>query len=344
MNLGSEIAQMREVGDVFVTETPENGVITTESSPSSLVTEKILILFGVAAVTFLFGMLPLLLFSKLRDNPEERTQARWKLVISFFSCFGGGVFLGALLLDLLPDVEEQFEAIAREVQEQYSVSISFPLAELVVVLGFLLILTIEQTALHFQEKWAQGENQPLLSGTQTAAVVTGVHSEVESGHHSHDHVSQAVFQHSSLRSVMLLLALSFHSVFDGLAIGLQKDSSSLIAILVAVMLHKAVMSFSLGLSIAQSNLSVKSFILSNILFAVSSPIGIGIGIGLLELPQSLAVDVTEGVLQGLAGGTFLYITFFEVLPQELNVAKNRLWKAAAVAAGFIVIAVIIAVA
>ena len=48
--------------------------------------------------------------------------------------------------------------------------------------------------------------------------------------------------------------------------------------------------------------------------------------------------------QGLAGGTFLYITFFEVLPHELNVPKNRLWKAAAVAAGFIVIAVIIAVA
>ena len=177
-------------------------------------------------------------------------------------------------------------------QEQYSVSISFPLAELVVVLGFLLILTIEQTVLHFQEKWAQGENQPLLTGSQTAA---GIHSEVEGGHH--DHVSHTVFQHSSLRSVMLLLALSFHSVFDGLAIGLQKDSSSLIAILVAVMLHKAVMSFSLGLSIAQSNLSVKSFILSNVLFAVSSPIGIGIGIGLLELPQSLAVDVTEGVLQ-----------------------------------------------
>ena len=203
-----------------------------------------------------------------------------------------------------------------QVQEQYSVSISFPLAELVVVLGFLMILTIEQTVLHFQEKWAQGENQPLLSSSsQPAAVVIGIHGE--ESHHSHNHITQAVFQHSSLRSVMLLLALSFHSVFDGLAIGLQKDSSSLIAILVAVMLHKAVMSFSLGLSIAQSNLSVKSLILSNVLFAVSSPIGIGIGIGLLELPQSLVVDVTEGVLQVRGPGSILKFKITFVLVWDL---------------------------
>ena len=31
-------------------------------------------------------------------------------------------------------------------------------------------------------------------------------------------------------------------------------------------------------------------------------------------------------LQGIAGGTFLYITFFEVLPHELNIPSKRLWK------------------
>ena len=30
--------------------------------------------------------------------------------------------------------------------------------------------------------------------------------------------------------------------------------------------------------------------------------------------------------QGIAGGTFLYITFFEVLPHELNKPARRLWK------------------
>ncbi len=34
------------------------------------------------------------------------------------------------------------------------------------------------------------------------------------GHHDHDHISHGVFQHSSLRSILLLLALSLHSVFE----------------------------------------------------------------------------------------------------------------------------------
>lgn len=43
---------------------------------------------------------------------------------------------------------------------------------------------------------------------------------------------------SSLRSVLLMVALSLHSLFEGLAIGLQTDMPSLLEILVAVLLHK----------------------------------------------------------------------------------------------------------
>ena len=39
------------------------------------------------------------------------------------------------------------------------------------------------------------------------------------------------------------------------------------------------------------------------------------------MPPSIARDVANGVLQGVAGGTFLYITFFEVLPHEFS--SNR---------------------
>ena len=59
---------------------------------------------------------------------------------------------------------------------------------------------------------------------------------------------------------------------------------------------------------------------------------------------SIYVMILIFSLQGLAGGTFLYITFFEILPHELSLPQNRLCKTAAVAAGFIVIAVIIGLA
>jgi zinc transporter ZupT len=43
---------------------------------------------------------------------------------------------------------------------------------------------------------------------------------------------------SHLRSVLLLATLSIHSVFEGLAIGLQTNIDSVLDIFIAVMTHK----------------------------------------------------------------------------------------------------------
>ena len=56
--------------------------------------------------------------------------------------------------------------------------------------------------------------------------------------------------------------------------------------------------------------------------------------GVANLPDTLPTDIANGVLQGLAGGTFLYITFFEVLPHELNVPSKRFWKVFFVIIGY----------
>ena len=98
---------------------------------------------------------------------------------------------------------------------------------------------------------------------------------------------------------MLLLALSFHSVFEGIAIGLQDNAGQFLSIVIAVMVHKTVIAFSLGLNIAQSDLNFKSFIISNIMFSLASPLGVGVGILMTDLPQSLMRDSCNGVLQGL---------------------------------------------
>jgi len=328
----------------------------------TLVTEKVITLISMAVATFFFGMLPLKLFSQLRNNPDVTSRIRWRFVISFSSCFAGGVFIAACLLDLLPDVEESFSKVLEDIKDQYKVDLDYPVAQFVIVFGFFVILTVEQTVLHFQEQWAlDAEREPLLSRRRRPSVgstssysstqghshhhhhqhsggveaVQGISNEVHHGHdgHSHGH-SHAVFNHSSLRSVMLLLALSFHSVFEGLAIGLQDSTSHMMTVFIAVITHKAVMAFSLGLNIAQSDLSVKAFVWSNVLFSLSSPLGVAIGIALSDLPPSLPQEICNGVLQGIAGGTFLYITFFEVLPHELNKPGSRLWKVFFVILGY----------
>merc|ERR1719400_1905850 len=156
-------------------------------------------------------MIPFKLVAKMKNNQDHHSQDRWRLAISFSSCFAGGVFLGACLLDLLPEVEEVFESVMEGAKREY------PVAQLTIGIGFIIILFIEQTVVHLQEKWQEEEErQPLLAPKRSGhshdmrnSVTEEIHESGSGGHHDHSHLPQGAFQHSALRSVMLLLALSF---------------------------------------------------------------------------------------------------------------------------------------
>ena len=160
--------------------------------------------------------------------------------------------------------------------------------------------------------------------------------------HDHDVGSLLFEERSSLRCLVLLIALTFHSVFEGIAIGLQEEAGGLIQILIAVLAHKLVMAFSLGLNLAQSSgLTVSKFVLSNLVFSLASPTGIAIGAFILGMDESLARDAVNGVLQCIASGTFLYITFFEALPHEFtSSAKHRIKKICCVILGSLLICIL----
>ena len=327
--------------------------MVVEEDGLSLTTQKVIVLVSIIIVTFTTGLVPFKLVDKLRKNKDRDSQARWRVAISFSSCFAGGAFLGACLLDLLPEVEEIFEEVLPDQD--------YPVAQLTIGCGFLIILLLEQTVVKFQERWQKeeyeevsqdagasnltpnGENpsecnrcsfssmehQPLLtdqSGNNNGSTEANFH-------HSHLH-SGGKSQHSAFRSLMLLFALSFHRLFEGMAIGLQQSTSQMLSITIAIVVHEAIVSFSLGISLAQSNLSVKSYLISNLIQCLSSPLGIALGIPLSSLPYSVARDTMSGTLQGIAGGTFIYVTFFEILPPELDSPSQRLWKVLFIALGY----------
>jgi len=74
-----------------------------------------------------------------------------------------------------------------------------------------------------------------------------------------------------------------------------------------------------------------------LLFAVTSPIGIGVGTLVSNLEETNTVVLFSVVLQGLATGTLMYVVFFEVLkPSVGNLQiKQRILRLIFIAIGFI---------
>ena len=124
------------------------------------------------------------------------------------------------------------------------------------------------------------EDAPLITGSipahnEASANYGTINEEPAMQGHSHSH---AVASNSSLRSLLLLVALSLHSIFEGikkiifhhfhfcliiicvflfyegLAIGLQDNAEEVLQIFAAVVLHKCVIAFGLSLNLVQSQL------------------------------------------------------------------------------------------
>ena len=144
---------------------------------------------------------------------------------------------------------------------------------------------------------------------------------IHPSHHQHHHLEAS--QLGSLRSFVLLLALSLHTVFEGLAIGLQSTESSVWNLFIAIVVHKCIIAFSIGIQFAENLRTYSRAVLFVLFFALMSPIGIGIGTALTTINGGNAVlRATSAVLEAIATGTFLHVTFFEVLQKEIAQDHN----------------------
>nr|CAG4643530.1 EOG090X0EEU [Ilyocryptus agilis] len=294
---------------------------------------KSIILATLFIVTFLSCLLPLKLVDTIRNVVDPVKKLRYQRVMSLLNCFAGGVFLGTCLLDLFPEVQDSLG----DVISKLGIVTSFPCAEFLVVIGLFLVLIVEQISLDCKypptRLQVMEEREPLLQDASANAHEGSiVNYGSTSSNEPHDHHELPV--NSSLRSLLLLVALSLHSIFEGLAIGLQENVEEVLQIFAAVVLHKCVIAFGLSLNLVQSNLKTSVVVQLTLVFCLAAPIGLGIGMGVMEVSNSLEAAVLSGILQGLACGTFLYVTFFEVLPHELNSSDMRTPKMLFIIFGF----------
>lgn len=286
----------------------------------------------LCVVSLTMGLIPLKLtkWFRLDSNPKGN------VYVTMLLAMGGGVLLCTTFLHLLPEVAENIEGLqaSGELPE-----LPFHLAEFLMCVGFFTMYLVEEIAhryIHKANRKSVVEDvlsrtvsvrRKTISGSLSTTELTPntleeqrhsnshVHAEHSHVHAGHSHVMIGDSTVASLRGLLVVLALSIHELFEGLAVGLESSSGTVWYMFGAVACHKFVIAFCIGVELISNGTKTVLVVVYVALFAVVSPLGIGIGIALTE-SVSANIEVSSVFLQGLASGTLLYVVFFEILQKE----------------------------
>uniref|UniRef100_A0A182MIX3 Zinc/iron transporter n=1 Tax=Anopheles culicifacies TaxID=139723 RepID=A0A182MIX3_9DIPT len=313
------------------------------SEPAETITQneaKLLAIVVLGVGSSLCGVLPIYI--------SQRNRERYPRTLSFLLCFGAGVLLATAIVHMLPEIRESLGEFA-EIVFCGGFFLMYAIDELMVFCGIGAHDHGEREGGLVPERYC-GEDSDAASTSSRRERRYGANEETKSllGQHGND--PENIITHRSVESVVgfagnlsrrssvsgaplprsstsaaemqltgvfgLLLALCMHSLLEGLAIGVQNSGPKVLLLLGAVSAHKFVVGFALGVQLCTYNARQRcSHVLQVLTFSLGSVAGIGIGMGLDGLNVTLT-NLIMPILQGLAGGTLLYVTVSEVLPRE----------------------------
>ena len=139
------------------------------------------------------------------------------------------------------------------------------------------------------------------------------------------------------RSALVIVALSIHGCLEGLAMGLEETNGDVWFMFAALCAHKIPIGFSVGMELLEKGVPMKMFLSFMVVFSMASPIVVVVGALSLKVMETggVAGVLTRLVLQGMSGGTILYVVFCEVLERERCKTKGRLERLLALFSGFV---------
>ncbi|XP_027343401.1 zinc transporter 1 [Abrus precatorius] len=247
--------------------------------------------------------------------------------------FAGGVFLGTSLMHFLSDSTETFGELTTK---------TYPFSFMLASFGYLLTMFGDCVVIfvtsNSEKKAKVVENE---GGTTPQDQEHAAHLAMAA-------VNPAFVKTSSLGdSILLILALCFHSVFEGIAVGVSGTKAEAWRNLWTISLHKIFAAAAMGIALLRM-LPKRPFVTTaaySLAFAVSSPIGVGIGIAIDATTQGHTADWMYAISMGIACGVFVYVSINHLIskgfkPQSATRFDSPWFKFLAVLFGVAVIAVV----
>lgn len=263
--------------------------------------------------------------------------------------FAGGVFLGTAMMHFLSDANSTFEDLTTK---------EYPFAFMLACAGYLLTMLGDCIIQHIFVKEGtntgkadiemsapKGAVRPVAQNAEDAACKC---DDVGVNHESKNFVAATLVTRTSFSDTLLLiLALCFHSVFEGIAIGVQESKAGAWRALWTISLHKVFAAIAMGIALLRMipDRPLLQTVLYSFAFGISSPIGVAIGIIIDETTEGKVADWMYAIAMGIACGVFIYVAINHlfakgyVAPCKLRV-DTPFYKFLAVTLGIGVIAVV----
>ena len=241
--------------------------------------------------------------------------------------FSTGLVLAGGLVDVLPNAISMYA--------RHSNNLKVIAAIVASTIAFLLILDKTITVIIETRKRKhrsdQVSNQTNL--TENNQVISG-----------HAHAGASLHAEKWYICIIVLLGLSMHSLFEGVALGAADNIPLLLNLYLMVVLHKGFVSASLVVVLISSGGRVRRMRLYSFVLFFSSMSAIGgcVGVAISQLASN--IWPIDSLLDSVAAGTLVYVALKELVAEFLDQVEDRLWldlsKIGMFVFGFVFIAVL----
>ncbi|KAG5343823.1 S39A3 protein, partial [Acromyrmex heyeri] len=294
---------------------------SSEDMEKDALIAKAVTMVVLCIVSTIMGIVPMFLAKWLKWDMSGQNSRSMKTV-GILLGFGGGVLFSTTFLHLIPEVAEGVQNL---IESGKIPQLSFSLAYMLACTGFFIMYLVEEsvhTYLRKRQMMRRDSNKKDINLSTNELVENGQIQSYANGHaHTgHSHLpaimtSDDDFVITSLRGLLIVLGLSVHELFEGLAIGLESSANHVWYMFLAVASHKFVIAFCIGVELIASRTRPYLSVIYTCTFAVVSPLGIGIGMALVGGGSAAASGPMAVILQATSG-TLLFVVFFEILQEH----------------------------